>query len=70
MPRNERKDAVFNRRLIQKALQVASSAVVEEDVKILSKTSVAMSLLSMAASFGRGKEAERLIRIAKRISRV
>lgn len=69
MPRN-REDAVFNRRLIQKALQVASSTVVEEDVKVLTKASIAMSLLSMAASFGGGKEAERLIRIARKISRL
>ena len=61
---NEKEKSVkfkFNRRLIQKAIQISSRAVIEEDP-------IKMGKLSIAANFvDDPKDSDRLIRIASKL---
>ena len=58
----------FNRRLIQKAIQISSRAVIEEDPIKMGKLSIACTLLSIAANFvDDPKDSDRLIRIASKL---
>jgi len=60
-------DYKFQRRLIQKAIQISSLATVEEDPSKLAKIAIACSLLSLAGSIKEGKDSDRLIRTASKI---
>jgi hypothetical protein len=57
----------LNKKILHKALRIGSEALATGDPADLSRISAALSLLSIASS-SNTKEAERLIRIAERIS--
>jgi len=70
MPRSvkKKKPNASQRKIILKAIQIASLALVSDDPATIGRLAIASSLLAIATSLTGSKDAERLLRTASKLS--